>query len=187
MIKYSLPYFVLSQTHRHYQWHHHLILIVLPCARNTDSGFRSFVRRYTWCQVTITLNKIVAAACEESGFFFFTIPGHLRSWSVALTHSVSYTFCFSFYRPRWPYFFCFIPFLVPSVNWIGHEAAILPSMCEYSNPNPDLIKLPHQILLDIRTDSCLYSVGPSYKMTNWTAGPPIFDTSVLWRFSRTVF
>jgi hypothetical protein len=115
--------------------------------------------------------------CSPWGKYFFMIPGHLRSWSVALTHSVSYTFCFSFYRPRWPYFFRFIPCLVPSVNWIGHEAAILPSMCEYSNPDPDLIKLPHQILSDIRTDSCLYSVGPSYKMTDRTAGPPIFDTS----------
>jgi hypothetical protein len=56
-------------------------------------------------------------------------------------------------------------------------------MWEYSNP--DLIKLAQKILSDIRTDSCLYSVGPSYKMTDRTAGPPVFDTSgcehFIWR------
>ena len=112
---------------------------------------------------------------------FFTIPGHLGSWSVALTHSVSYTFWFFFLSSSVTIFFSFYPVPRPfrELNWeIGHEAAILPSwMWEYSNPDPDLIKLPQKILSDIRTDSCLYSVGPSYKMTDRTAGPPVFDTS----------
>jgi hypothetical protein len=78
-------------------------------------------------------------------------------------------------------FFSFYPVPRPfrELNWeIGHEAAILPSwMWEYLNPDPDLIKLPQKILSDIRTDSCLFSVGPSYKRTDRTAGPPVFDTS----------
>jgi hypothetical protein len=86
-------------------------------------------------------------------------------------------FLFFFLSSSVTLFFSFYPVPIPSVNWIGHEAAILPSMCEYSCPDPDLIKLPHKILSGIRTDSCLYSVGPSYKMTDRTAGLLIFDTS----------
>jgi hypothetical protein len=89
-------------------------------------------------------------------------------------------FLFFFLSSLVTIFISFYPVPRPfhELNWPRtDEATILPSMCEYSNPDPDLIKHLHQILLDIRTDICLYSVGPSYKMTDGTAGPSIFDTS----------
>jgi hypothetical protein len=115
MTKYSLLYFVLSQTYRHYQSHHHLIFIVLPC----DSGFRSSASRYTWCQVTnlITLHKI-AAAVREKFFFFYDTRAFMELISCTDPFSIIH-FLFLFSSFSVTIFFSFYPVPRPfrELNW----------------------------------------------------------------------
>ena len=112
-----------------YQSQNHLILQVLPCARNTDSRFRSSARRYsnTWCQVTITLVKIAAAARE--GSIFYDTRAFRKLISCTDPFSIIYFLVFLFIVLG-DHIFSFYPVPCPfrELNWeIGHKAAILPS------------------------------------------------------------
>jgi hypothetical protein len=92
------------------------ILLLLPCARNTDSVFRSSARRYMWCQVTITLHKITAAAREESILYDTRASRELISCTDPF--SIIY-FLFFFLSSSVTIFFSFYPVPCPirELNW----------------------------------------------------------------------